>query len=289
MVLAMSMTNRNLLFCLMTGVVPAAFLAGPVHGQDARDEQQFWDAERRRHAAIAAVQMITQPNPYVMALVCHPGQGKVQHLARLPGYDPALGAPKLDPARLALVKDRTGMPDFRDRDPQIRGKYEKAAYDLYCTAVYFSWIAPVEAFEKSAEDNGEVTFGHLYQELNPRLDDKRELVNRYRGKVIPIQGQLLRLRQHPSPISLLDKGIPYVYEGWIMGPTPGAYPFCVIMPNPPEDKDSPTGVLEPAEQMNRSVKFYGYFFKLFHYLTPPNASDPLKPVPRDTPMLIGPA
>ena len=92
----------------------------------------------------------------------------------------------------------------------------------------------------------------------------------------------MQLLNHPN------YAIRNVYEGWIEGPTKNAPLFWVVMPAAPEDKDDPTGELKPAEEMNRPVKFYGYFFKLLPYPVQLGSGENLKTVDRFAPMLIGP-
>jgi hypothetical protein len=251
--------------------------ARPVHGQDFHPPTQqagFWDSDQRTQAGVA-VQMLTQSNPYMMALVRI--QARHNLIWREQAYDPSRGAPELDPARLLLIKDRTTMPDFRGREPELRTKVELATYDLFCRALLFAHDTPLEAFEKSAENNESVTFADLYRSKDPSSP--------YRGKVIPIEGKLRRLRRTIAPRTLKEHGIHHVYEGWIEGPTKNAPLFWVVVPSQPEDKD---GLLKPAEEMNRPVKFYGYFFKVVPYPAQIGTGENFKTVERYAPLLIGP-
>ncbi len=62
-----------------------------------------------------------------------------------------------------------------------------------------------------------MTFAHLWN-----------TPERYRGKVIPIQGRLARLRKNDATLAAQKQGVRYVYEGWIFGPTEHSRPFWVV-------------------------------------------------------------
>src|ERR1700677_3532832 len=104
----------------------AALLAGRVHG-NANDKgpREYWSDDSRQEAVTRAVQMIAEPNPFVMAGLRV--QAKKDLVWR--EYDLALGAPPLDPHRLRLIKDRSGMPNFTGVDPLSRSPEDKAAFD----------------------------------------------------------------------------------------------------------------------------------------------------------------
>jgi hypothetical protein len=273
----MGSSRQFLLFCL---TIAGLLCARPGTCQETPKPPQegFWDSDERTQAAVA-VQMIAQADPYMSALVRI--QAKRINIWHEPKYDVSRGAPELDAQRLLLIKDRTTLPDFRGRAPHERGKIELATYDLYWQALLFSYDAPLEAFEKSAEKNDGVTLANLYR--------SKDESSPYRGQVIPIEGRLRRLRRTEAPVPLLDRrGLKYVYEGWIEGPTKKAPLFWVVVPWQPEDKDDPTGLLKPAEEMDRPVKFYGYFFKVITYPAQIGSGDQLKNVNLFAPLLIGP-
>ena len=166
-------------------VVLSSEIPGALNAQEAKKPariESFWDSDQRTQAAVA-VQMITQSNPFLMAGVRIAAKKlRVWHELN---YDPAHGAPELNEHWLAMIKDRTPLPDFRGRDPHSRTKVEVATYDLYCQALIYASFVPLEAFAKSAEDNDKVGFAQLYQ--------SKDESSKYRGKVIFIEGNLRRL------------------------------------------------------------------------------------------------
>jgi hypothetical protein len=100
-------------------------------------------------------------------------------------------------------------------------------------------------------------------------------VDTYRGRVLHIEGRLLRLRKWDKiPKDAQEKGVKEVYEGWIALPLRGSHPVCVLFPILPEG-------LEPAEQVDRDVSFDGYLICLYRYRS--GKGD------LDTPLLIGPS
>ena len=254
-------------------ILLATAFASIAHTQP--DTNKFWDDDRRSQAA-AAAQLVIEHNPFTQALLRIRGWEKgVWHE---PLYDVNLGAPPLDPDWLAKIDDKRNLPNFGRFIDDERRSQDWAVYNVYCQALRFAAQIPIEAFIKSAAENKNVTWGHLYQ--NP---------GDFRGKVIPIQGRLLRVRQLDAPRGLQEKGIHHVYEGWILGPTKNSYPFVVIFPDLPKDKTSPTGVLEPNEDLNRKATFYGYFFKKYRYPVQLGSGANVHTEERDTALLIGPA
>ena len=214
-------------------------------------------------------------NPYTQALLRL--RGRDLGVWHEPLFDVDLGAPPLDPVWLGKIDDKRNLPDFsRFVSDKLRTK-DWAVYNAYCQALHFANEVPLEAFIKSANDNRHVTWGDLYQNSAE-----------YRGQVIPIQGRLLRVREFDAPRALQIEGIKHVYEGWIMGPTKNSNPFVVLFPDLPKDKTSPTGVLEPAEELHRKATFYGYYFKKYRYPVQLGSGANVRTEDRDTAMLIGP-
>ena len=122
-------------------------------------------------------------------------------------------------------------------------------------------LAP-EIFEQAAQEYSYVTYDHLFN--TPK---------QFRGKVVPITGRMIRLRQFDTPKDAQDKDIDVVYEAWIVGSTPKRPPYWVMFTNLPKG-------LSPAETMDRPVRFYGYFIKKVSYRA--------EKAYMDTPFLIGP-
>ena len=265
------------------------FLAAAAQiANEERHRQAFWDSPRIALAA-ASAELVTEFNPFTRLLLRKRGWDLAVWHERRDEFD---SAPELDRSLLLAVRDGTGMPDFRGKAPDLRRKSEQAVYDAYCQAVFYAHITPLPAFEKSADDFKHVTFAHLWNEfkrMKKAYEEKHfDEENQYRGKVLRVQGELLRLRKWDAPKKLLERGVPFVYEGWIKGPTKDSFPFVVILPDPVPDKFSPTGVLEPSEDLKRSVVFYGYFFKMTHYPVQHGTGDKVRTEERDSPMLIGP-
>ncbi len=232
-------------------------------GQVDDQELEFWSRPERAKPA-AAAQLVLARHPLTAAVLRDAG-----FRWSIWGNELAFAgneAPPLNPAWLESIKDRDGrpMPDisgrpFAELPPSVRDYY-----NLYCQALEFADRVPVDAFAESAKENAHVTFAHMYEEPW-----------KYRGKVIPIEGRLKRLRKLDAPEKAQQLGIKFIYEAWIFGPTYGANPITVIFTNP--------GGLKEAENMKpeRSVTFYGYFINRIKYRDAAGKE-------RDTPFLIGP-
>jgi hypothetical protein len=124
---------------------------------------------------------------------------------------------------------------------------EKATWLVFHEALVNSNLVPAELFKKAGQENSYVTYDHL---------SKRP--NEYRGKVVPVVGRMLRLRKWPTTARAAAQGIDFVYEASVAGQTPNRPPYSIYFLTPPDG-------LEPAETMDRPVKFYGYFIKKFRY------------------------
>lgn len=233
-----------------------------------RQQNAFWDSLPRMKAA-ASAQLILEGNPFTLALMRLRGRDFLVWREDLI----AEHVPELNPDWLEKIRDKTPMPDFRGVADDEKRKDQLAVYDAFCQAVLYAQQTPLDLFIEDAKENAHVTFAHLWTNSN-----------QYRGMVIPLKGTLLRMRKFDAPNKLRKEGLKFVYEGWIKGLTPDAKPFVVIFPIAPEDRSSPTGVLEPAEQLSRPVSFYGYYLKLFRYAVIEKG----KSRDQDSPMLVGP-
>ena len=272
-ILANAATNK---FSRLASAVILLATAFPSFAGGQPDFDPFWDDDRRSQAA-AAAQLVLERNPYTQAVLRIRGRNPgVWH--ENPLFDVNLGAPPLDPDWLAKIDDKRNLPNLGRFIGEEQESQDRAVYKAYCQAVRFAARVPIEAFIKSADENKYVTWGHLYQKSAD-----------YRGKVIPLQGRLLRVRQLDAPLALQAEDIKFVYEGWILGPTKNSYPFVVIFPNLPKDKTSPTGVLEPAEDLNRKVTFFGYHFKKYRYPVQIGFGANVRTEEHTTALLIGPA
>ena len=241
-------------FCLAASVLPC-FAQAPIGTKDG----VFWEVRQRQQAG-AAAQMVLARDPLTIVVLREEGfRWKVW---REPEFLSDT-APLLSSEWLDKVRDGTPMPDFRGKAEDEKRPDQIAIYKIWMQAIVHANNAPLDAFAKSAEENSHVTFAHLYN--NPE---------EYRGKVIPIKGRLVRLRKYEATWANKE-GVPFVYEGWIFGPTPGSNPFNVVFPILPDG-------LKEAEKMDREVSFNGYFIKKLQY----PAADRSKYL--ETPVLIGP-
>jgi len=173
-------------------------------------------------------------------------------------------APLLNSKWLADIKDNNAMPRIPGNLlPEELPVEVKATYNLFAQAVVASFQTPPEAFAKSAEENKDVFFSHLWN--TPQM---------YRGKVVTVKGTMLKLTKVDAPLNARKEAVRHVYEGWVFGPTRGATPYCVVFPTLPPG-------LEPAEKMRQDVVFHGYFIKKMKYRDSEGKD-------RVSPLLIGP-
>jgi hypothetical protein len=200
-----------------------------------------------RAAAAAAAQMAAPCDPMAAAVV------------RLAAFDfdlwneppPLLDrVPQLSPARLGGVRDDTWFGRFDHAMPEEVPKEARDEDWVYWQAVFFAWRLPAQVFAKESAENRFLTFGHLYEEPA-----------KYRGKVVHVEGRLLRLKRLDPPLHVQLRGLKVLHEAWIALDRPtGAHPVCVIVAHPPEG-------IEPGEDLNRRVTADGYFFKRYRYIS----------------------
>jgi len=232
-----------------------------------QDPLEFWFDPRRAQPA-AAVEMVAAQNPFTIVAL------------RLRGHDLVVWgelefageeAPDLNPRWLATARERDGkpMPDITDKEPDEIPPAVKDYYQLYNQALVNAARTPPEAFAKSAQGNENITFAHLYNETW-----------KYRGKVIPVKGHLMRLREYDAPKAAQALGVKKIYEGWIAPPTYRSHPLCVLFPVLPDG-------LKPAEKMNTWVEFNGYVINLYRY-TSGREDTKGKLQPLNTVLMIGP-
>jgi hypothetical protein len=160
-------------------------------------------------------------------------------------------APSVRPF-LINVKDEKRIPT-RDKNP--------LEFWGYSETIILASKTPQKVLRNSAHSNRYVTFAHL-------LNDPK----RYRGRVIPLEGRLKRLRRLDVDEFMKVRGVKTLYEGWIFGVTYKSTPWCVVF------TDLPAGI-KVGEDVEYQVKFYGYFFKKYRY----RASD----TDYYTPLLVG--
>jgi hypothetical protein len=229
-------------------------------GADLPDDDTFWFARQRAQAA-AAAQMVLARNPYLVVALRLEGRRSV--VWDEPEYFVDF-APALNSDWLASIRDEkpqlnfSGLPVSKISDDKMN------EYFAYNEALVNSFNTPIDAFAKSAKENAHVVFAHLYNE--PK---------KYRGKVIGIEGRLVRLRRWDAPKEAVKKNVLHVWEGWVFGRTQGIHPYCINIVMLPEG-------LREAEKLDQWVTFYGYFFKKMRYRSEDGKD-------RDTPLLVGPS
>src|SRR5262249_33438202 len=122
------------------------------------------------------------------------GQSVKPWKGKLPKPDPAT-APSIKHL-LINVQDEKGIPETPDKNVEEVWAYTET--------IALAARTPEEAFDRSARDNSYVTWSHLLRD--PKT---------YRGRVIPVQGRLQRLRRLDVPQFMKARGIKVLYEGWI--------------------------------------------------------------------------
>jgi hypothetical protein len=172
-----------------------------------------------------------------------PGErGKQKDLDTVPAID----------ALLVGVRDKTRTPTPKSNLEEFWG---------YCETIVLASRIGSQAFARSARENQEATFAHVFNDPD-----------NYRGKVVHVEGRLARLRGWPAPEYVKQRGVANLYEAWVFDATQGTNPWCVIF------TDLPAG-LKVGEKMNIPVTADGYFFKKYRYTA---ANDD-----RYTPLVIG--
>ena len=201
--------------------------------------------------AVAAAQMVGLQNPYELAAAKQFGSYR---FVWGPEVMPrGTFAPPLHPDWLNMIEDDIGFPDLSERIREEWSKQEVVEFSLFLQALYNAKFADTKAFANSAGllEKEKIGWAHLY-------NDQRK---QYRGKVIPLEGELLRLRKIETPFQARPIGRPQVewfYEGWVQ--TGGDTPVCVLF------TDLPKGV-EPNEiaKQHRFIRFNGYYLKRHRY------------------------
>jgi hypothetical protein len=238
----MILRSMAVLLCLSV-----AQAAGGQEGGQGREEA-FW-LEPNLQKPAAAVQLVAGYQPLTLWPIYRYQRWWVW---LLPEEEPPLFdgkfAPPLDPKLLATLSelDKKTVPDLRLR----KGSRAEVNFILlYRDAIIKAGKVPHEAFVERAEDYTHLTWAHLYNEPESHY-----------GKVVTIDGKLHRVRKYDAPSWARQKDIPFIYEGWLEGPTSGANPFAV------EFTHLPAGI-KVAEKLEPPpfVRFHGYFLGRYRY------------------------
>lgn len=154
------------------------------------------------------------------------------------------------------VNDREPIPPWVENNPEPEAK-------AYCLTLIQAKQTSAQAFANSTQKD--VAFVHLFEEPE-----------KYRGKVVHFEGNLLRVvKQDPPKYVKGDTyGINVMYEGWVFAVKKyGANPVCIVF------TDLPPGISVGDELDKIPVTFDAYFFKRYRY----KAGDGW----RDAPLFIG--
>jgi hypothetical protein len=215
----------------------------------------------------AAMHTFAVANPISVAAVRVMVAGGETGVLLSPDWDLELQEPlPLSRQWLDKIQDRTRNPNLAVPMPwHERPEADQAFIRLQWEALINSKIVSSDLFKTAGEEKESrwVTFDDLWN--HPA---------EYRGRVIRVQGTMIRLRAHKvRKPEATAQGIDFIYEGWVVGQTPHRNPYCIIFVTLPDG-------LEPQETMNQPITFYGYFIKRFIY--------DAQTATRQTNLLIGP-
>lgn len=163
-----------------------------------------------------------------------------------------------------------GLPEswlgfFIDSTAVFAGGEEARIYaDIVTRANYTSKAAFLGAVRP------DISYTHVFEEPG-----------RYRGKVMLVEGRLLRVKRYDPPHAVALRGVNDLYEAWIYNDQLGANPFVCVFTEWNSEL-SPKLLSMAKIDENIRVSFAGYFIKKFRY----TAID-RKATSRDAPMLIG--
>jgi hypothetical protein len=244
---------------LLGALTASALNAEP--GAKAEPPGFFW-FDRQRAAVGAAAQMVAVREPLTVWAMRRGGV----HNAVWTEYEQDRNrVPPLNPVWLTGVNDKRAFFDTRPRASDELP--EDAVFEemVYSQALVQARDTAPELFANEAhrDENRVLTIGHLFRE--PGL---------YRGKVVHMEGRLVRVRMEKTSKSAQAQGLDSFYEGWVFTESAMNNPVCVVFPQLPEG-------LDVADKMDRLVAFDGYFFKKYPY-----ASD--KGVRRTTLLFVAP-
>jgi hypothetical protein len=171
--------------------------------------------------------------------------GRTFQVLSQPKLADAEKAPPLKEEWLSYVKDDREFDKMKP-DGKI-DQQQELEFKAYTEALVNAARTPASAFAKSAKENDWLTFAHLFQE--PK---------RHRGKVIPVQGRLQRLRKMEATFEAEKLGVEWCYEGWVFTETAYSPPVCVVFAHLPPGANI-------GENVDYKVRFDGYFFKRYRY------------------------
>lgn len=208
----------------------------------------FWIMSPHTKEA-AAVEVVAARDPITTAALLVAGKRYIVWGLDLPPVSDE--APELNPQLLHAVRDDRPFPNLSHKLPEQVTLQERAEIRAYAEALVAAAKTPPAAFAHSAKENKWVTWGHLYRQPE-----------KFRGKVIPVKGKLMRLRRMDPPWTARKRlfTLKDMYEGWIFTETARANPVCVMF------TELPKGV-EIGEKVDYKVELNGYFFKRYWYIS----------------------
>lgn len=250
-----------LVIAVSSGIAQPPAQSDNVKEQAAKDDE-FWFSSAKRRSASAA-QLVLARNPFTIAAM------------RFKSYQELIWAelefanelaPPLNQDWLDDIVDGRPLPDLRGKAKDELPKSALPTYNAFCEALIYSFQLPPDVFKKSAKENVDIKFPQLWNE--PKIN---------RGKVIPVQGRLIRVRKWGAPWPAKKEGIQDVYEGWLYGDTKHSTPYVLIFAVLPEG-------VPVTEKIRRQASFEGYFLGRFRFRVGPigEQSD------MDIPLFIGP-
>lgn len=141
--------------------------------------------------------------------------------------------------KIAVVKGEP-IPEFWTKP----GGPDWGWYMAFNDAVRRCQDTDKELFKKGAEEHKNLVYADL-----------KNSPKQHRGKIVTVTGKLTVLRASPAPRYVREQTI---YNGYIVGPTPGAPPFAVAFTELPDK-------VEPGEKLDLNVTFHGYFLSLVRF------------------------
>jgi len=225
-------------------------------------DEEFWFTRVKRRPA-AAAQLVLARNPLTVAAL------RLKSLEEMVWEGLEFTdefAPALNPDWLEDMVDNRPLPDIRGKSPEELPKSALPTYHAFSQALTYAFQYPPEAFKKSARENADITFSHLW--IEPRVN---------RGKVVPVKGRLVRIRKREAPWPAKLQGVHHYYEAWLFGETKHSFPYCLWFTTLPDG-------LEVAEEMRKQASFEGYYMGRFTFRVGPAAEQ--KDI--DVPTFVGP-
>lgn len=239
----------------------------PEEQRDLRIWSFFLDGDRRAKS-LFLVARITEPNPFVNAVVAVYGESfafEWEDVANrvLPPFPSVTDKPG------SFIPDKDLLRGVQDRKPILSRRESEDEVRAYC------YLLALAANASRADLSRHARRDVSYRQLFNRPQD-------YRGEIIHIRGTLLRLEETKAPLAVHNDGVRTIYEGWIKQSDSFTDPYCVIV------TELPPG-LKPAEKLYQEVFFDGYFFKRYRYATKEleERGGKLVQVQREVPLLIG--